>query len=230
MANAIAARISPELKEWFCGWLAEKSSRYLVAEESAERIHYHIYMEIPLGAESVKKILSERCKSLGLITKRGQQNAFYGGVKPCDIDFVKYCLKSQASVDATTLLYKGFEAEQITEWIVAGAKQHAEIQANGHEAPISTLTPDQKRKMDMDKFCDELVQRLKGKCDIHEMTVAAAHHEICKSLLQFKFARMNDNVAFPIVQSCLYRLFPHWVETEFHSRMARKFGGLFSGL
>jgi len=182
-----------------------------------------------LGADSVKKILSQRCKTLGVVTKRGQENAFYGGVKPCDQDFIKYCLKSQVSVDAATLLYRGFDAEYITEMIIAGAKQHAEVQEKGQSPIAVKLTPDQKRKMDMDQFCEELVQRLTAERDMHEMGIAQAHKEICKSLMKFKFARINDNIAFPIVQSVLYRLFPHWVEEEFHSRMARKFGGLFSG-
>ena len=81
----IHARFSPELKENALEWIG-KLSRYIVCEEVGgltEKTHYHTCFESDVGLEAIKKRFQTQCKALGLVSKKGQENAYYGGVKPC---------------------------------------------------------------------------------------------------------------------------------------------------
>jgi len=217
--NQVGLRISPELHDWFIVWIDTKSSRYLVAEETATRQHYHIYMETAIGCDAVKKALSTQCKALGLVTQRGQENSYYGGVKMVDTDFIKYVLKEQAGKD--TLRSKGFPPEDIQAGITAGAAQHAEVQARqGHSPDLSGSKPLPKKKIDLDQFCEKLLQDLNlypgGTTDI-----ADAYKMIGKAFLKSRLGRCDDRVSTPIIQSCMYRLFPHYIEDTFLERIHR---------
>jgi len=80
----IHARFSPEVKEFAIALIQGlKQSRYIVCRETATREHYHAVFESPIGIEAIKKRFQAQCKSLGLVSKKGQENAYYGGVKEC---------------------------------------------------------------------------------------------------------------------------------------------------
>lgn len=91
VANWIHARFSPELKEGALEWL-QKLPRYIVCEEVGgvtEKTHYHACFDSDVGIEAIKKRFQTLCKAQGLVSKRGQENAFYGGVKECtDMSYI----------------------------------------------------------------------------------------------------------------------------------------------
>jgi len=81
----IHARFSPEMKDAALVWLG-KLPRYIVCEEvgsATEKIHYHTCFESDVGIEAIKKRFQSQCKALSLVSKKGQENAYYGGVKEC---------------------------------------------------------------------------------------------------------------------------------------------------
>jgi len=87
----VHARFSPELKEGALAWI-QKLSRYIVAEEvggATSKTHYHAAFKSDVGLEAIKKRFQTQCKALGLVSKKGQENAYYGGVKECtDISYI----------------------------------------------------------------------------------------------------------------------------------------------
>lgn len=89
----IQARFSPELKEGALEWI-QKLSRYIVCKEFASREHYHTVFESQVGVEAIKKRFQSQCKALGLVSKKGQENAYYGGVKICDDGSYEYAAKN----------------------------------------------------------------------------------------------------------------------------------------
>jgi len=87
----IHARFSPELKENALEWIG-LLSRYIVCEEvgsQTEKTHYHTCFDSNVGIEAIKKRFQTQCKALGLVSKKGQENAYYGGVKECtDMSYI----------------------------------------------------------------------------------------------------------------------------------------------
>jgi len=83
----IHARFSPELLEWATALVVSlQNPRYIIAEEvgkKTEKLHYHTCFESHIGLEAIKKRFQTQCKALGLVSKKGQENAYYGGVKEC---------------------------------------------------------------------------------------------------------------------------------------------------
>jgi len=91
----ICCRFSPELKEGALAWIT-LFPRYLVCEEvggATQKTHYHAAFDSDIGVEAIKKRFQTQCKALGLVSKKGQENAYYGGVKPCDENFFEYVAK-----------------------------------------------------------------------------------------------------------------------------------------
>ena len=103
----IQARFSPELREGALEWIG-KNTRYLVGKELATREHYHAVFESDVGAEAIKKRFQSQCKALGLVSKKGQENAYYGGVKPCDDGAYEYAAK-----DGDIIASAGFTPEEL---------------------------------------------------------------------------------------------------------------------
>jgi len=80
----IHARFSPEIKDFAIALIQGlKEPRYIVCKEQATREHYHACFDSPIGIEAIKKRFQVQCKALGLVSKKGQENAYYGGVKEC---------------------------------------------------------------------------------------------------------------------------------------------------
>lgn len=197
-----------------------KAPRYIISEEvggETEKVHRHMCIETELGIEGLKKRFQKQLKQLGLTGKRGHENEHYGGTRICD-DEGAYVCKTGNIVGS-----KGYTESELSELIVKGAERYANRMKPVIDASGVTVNPPAKPKFDGDKFCEELVADLKVKAHSNEMTVRDALEIISKRILKFKFARINDSVAFPLIQSCLYRLFPHWVEEDFANRMAKKF-------
>lgn len=201
------------------------SPRYIICEEVGtvtEKPHRHVCVELPIGEAALRKRLQAKLKELGLTGSRGHENAYYGGIKECTDE--SYICKEGKIIGSN-----GYSPEQLAELCSAGAnKFKAKVEDLGPPAPGPRLKPAEKRKIDMDKFCEELVASLQCKVINDKMSVNDTFKEICKAVCRFKFARINDNIAFPIIQSCLWRLHPHVVEDQFEDRIAKKFGNLFS--
>lgn len=122
------ARFSPEIKTQFLEWIDVNSPRYIVGEETANRVHYHIAFETLLGIESIKKKLQAACKAKGLVTERGKANSYYGGVKECtDTSYV--------CKDGNIVASKGFLAATIEALIKEGKEKY-------HKLPSTVNTPD----------------------------------------------------------------------------------------
>jgi len=87
-------RFGPILLEWVQATLLPdlKPSQYVLCREYGSQLHgehHHIALESPIGVEAIKKRFQAVCKSLGLVTLRGQENKYYGGVKEwVGIDYV----------------------------------------------------------------------------------------------------------------------------------------------
>jgi len=104
----IHARFSPEIKDGSLEWI-QKTPRYVVCREQATREHYHAVFESPVGVEAVKKRFQSQCKALGLVSKKGQENAYYGGVKEWTED-ISYICK-----DGDFVSYAGYTKEELIE-------------------------------------------------------------------------------------------------------------------
>jgi len=201
-----------------------KPPRYIIAEEVGsvtEKVHRHMCIETELSLEGLKKRFQKQLKQLGLTGKRGHENEHYGGTRECD-DEGAYVCKYGNIVGS-----KGYSESELSELIVKGAERYA-YRLNPVTDASGGIVKPPKPKFDGDKFCEEIVADLKPKALTNEITVRDALNVISKRILKFKFARINDGVAFPLIQSCLYRLFPHWVEEDFANRMAKKFSYLTS--
>lgn len=123
----VHARFAPEIKPRFLEWIDGHSPKYIVGEETAERLHYHIAFETALGIESIKKKLQAACKSLGLETKRGQANSWYGGVKICtDLSYV--------CKDGNIVAHKNFMPQTIESLIQEGKEKY-------HKLPSTVQVP-----------------------------------------------------------------------------------------
>lgn len=126
----IHARFAPEIKDPILEWIDGHSPRYIVSEETADRLHYHVAFETDLGIESIRKKFQNACKSKGLQVSRGKANAWYGGVKPCTD--TSYICK-----DGNIVKSKGFMTQTITDLIKEGKAKYRK------EVPLvsSPLTP-----------------------------------------------------------------------------------------
>lgn len=103
----IQARFSPEMKPGALEWI-QKLPRYIVCKEFSNREHYHTVFESTVGVEAVKKRFQSQCKALGLVSKKGQENAHYGGVKQCNDGSYEYAAKNGAFE-----AHAGFTAEEL---------------------------------------------------------------------------------------------------------------------
>lgn len=218
-------RVHKELYD-FVETLCSDSSRYIVCQEVGsitEKEHRHVCVELAIGEAALRKRLQAKLKELGLTGLRGHENAYYGGIQVCTDE-------SYVCKEGMFIASSGYTPERLAELCSDGASKYKKpIEDNGPMAPgPRPLKPAEKRKMDMDKFCDELVSSLQCKVINDKLSVNDTFKEICKALCRFRFARINDNIAFPIIQSCLWRLHPHTVEDQFEERIAKKFGNLFS--
>lgn len=122
----VHARFSPEIKSRFLEWVDANSPKYIVGEETANRLHYHIAFETALGIESIKKKLQAACKDLGLVTQRGKSNSWYGGVKECtDTSYV--------CKDGNIVAHKNFSPLIIESLIQEGKEKYHKLpQHTGH--------------------------------------------------------------------------------------------------
>jgi len=81
------------------------------------------------------------------------------------------------------------------------ADMKAETKAEGKVPPHEVIIPRCIKSEDYNEMWEEIV---------------------CKTL-QYYRGKVNDHVAFPVIQACLYHFFPKRTEEDFRSRMARKF-------
>lgn len=138
----VHARFAPEIKPRFLEWIDGHSPKYIVGEETAERLHYHIAFETALGIESIKKKLQAACKSLGLKTERGKANAWYGGVKICtDTSYV--------CKDGNIVSHKGFMPQTIAALIEEGKEKYRKevplvVPPEGPKSVIQVVQPAKK--------------------------------------------------------------------------------------
>jgi len=125
----IHVRFSPELLDWFVPSLKEK--RHIVSREQASRIHYHAIFESDVGVEAIKKRFQAQCKTLGLITKKGQENAYYGGVKEWSED-VSYACK-----DGDYVSTHGYSTEELEALRIKGdATFNKPLIVSGPSSPV----------------------------------------------------------------------------------------------
>ena len=141
----IHARFSPELKDGALIWL-QKLSRYIVAEEvggATSKTHYHAAFQSDVGIEAIKKRFQTQCKALGLVSKKGQENAYYGGVKECtDLSYI--CKEGKFIASG------GFSDEELQDFHSVGSRRYpAELtnvpivanMNNGPSEPVRFKTP-----------------------------------------------------------------------------------------
>lgn len=114
--NWIHARFNVELKEGALEWI-KKFPRYIVAEEVGsvtEKLHYHVAFESHIGLEAIKKRFQTQCKALGLVSKKGQESAYYGGVK--ELTDIYYVCK-----EGKYIAHQGFTDEELESYRLAGS-------------------------------------------------------------------------------------------------------------
>lgn len=117
----VHARFNEPIKAPVLEWIEGHCSRYVVAEELADSLHYHAAFDTALGIESVKKKFQKACKDLGLKTERGKANAYYGGVKECTD--TSYICK-----DGKIIASKGFMPQTIAALIQEGKEKYRKSQ------------------------------------------------------------------------------------------------------
>jgi len=81
--NQIVLRTHQQISPWFVQEALKRSPVLVGANEVGDNgtPHTHFIFEYPVGPDSVKKLLQTRCKELNLITKKGQENKYYGSCK-----------------------------------------------------------------------------------------------------------------------------------------------------
>lgn len=114
----IQARFSPELRDGALEWIS-KYPRYIVCREQANREHYHTVFEADIGVEAIKKRFQSQCKAKGLVSKKGQENAHYGGVKICDDGSYEYAAK-----DGDFIATAGFTTEELEALALKGKEKY----------------------------------------------------------------------------------------------------------
>jgi len=219
----IHARFSPEIKEFAIALIQGlKQSRYIVCKEQAHREHYHAAFDSPIGLEAIKVRFKNHCKSLGLVTKRGQENAYYGGVKECtDVTYV--CKDGDVQVSA------GYTTEELEALCQQGYDKYVKPKTDSASKdmipdPSSMAKLEKKPKVDLDKFCNDIVSSIQCKVIHKEINCRKALELVSAAVLRSRFARVNDNIAFPLIQSCMWKLYPEEVEERFFDRVVKKFG------
>lgn len=159
-------RFSPVLLEWVKQVVQDlKSPLYVISREYGSQLqgeHHHMAVEVPIGVEAIKKRFQTVCKSLGLITLRGQENKYYGGVKECTC--VPYICK-----DGDVIASSGYSPEQLAELIAAGKKKYrpdlpiVAVNSIAEPGPVSPLPLKRKSESMRAKFVKYLKQELQWK-------------------------------------------------------------------
>lgn len=185
------ARISPEILEGALIWI-KKLPRYIVAEEvgsETEKLHYHCAIEVPVGIEAIKKRFQTECKAKGLVSKKGQENAYYGGVK--ELTDISYVCK-EGKFTAT----QGFTADELEHYRAVGAARYgkskpmtdAETPIIAHMGPEQYHGPKFKQtKTSMRAKFKEYLETKKG-YDCTTITIynyAASRNELIDHLTEF---------------------------------------------
>lgn len=110
----IQARFSPQMQEAAFKWI-KLSPRYIVCQEQATRAHFHAVFESSVGDEAIRKRFQTECRAQGLVSKKGGENAHYGGVKLCDAGAYEYASKS-----GKFIISQGFTEEELESFRVKG--------------------------------------------------------------------------------------------------------------
>ena len=214
----IHARFSPEMLPGALEWIG-KSTRYIIGREVGSETgkeHYHAIFVSDTKIDAIRKRFQVQCKALGLVSKKGQENAMYGGVKEWDADW------SYAAKEGNIIASNGLTEDELQELIEMGKKWRAKIDPT---SPSTTNDKVKKKPFDMQIIVDKIYDSLRDEwTKIYEPgDVKKCFGAICDKVLEYRFARINDNVAFPIIQAVLYKFHPRWVERDFKDRMSRKF-------
>lgn len=200
-------RFSPELKDWFCGWIAAKSSRYLVAEEvgsETEKLHYHANFAVSVDESTIRKAVNKELARLGLKSVRGKENAYYS---------MKICTdESYAAKEGKIVETSGYTNEEISELISQGQKRFPPGR--------KTLTPAADAKKAKEDYLEKLISQGVEyvKSLGHDTDAINASASACRFLLKAKGGRTDVNKALPIINAIMWRLKGHsryWMEDKF---------------
>lgn len=194
------ARFAPEIRDEFVSWIEANCEKYVVAEETAERVHYHACFKSPVGSDSIKKRLCTISKEKGLVVARGKANSYYGGVKPCTDE-------SYVCKEGKIVAVKGYSPERLTELINEGKKFIVPL-VSGAAAPVTerVVVVKKARLTLAERFINYCETELRWKrdgqfgLDNYHKTVELVTREMT-SYLRAKF---NDPQGIIIARNALY--------------------------
>jgi len=181
----IQARFAPELKEAAVEWIS-KNTRYIVCREQANREHYHTVFESQVGVEAIKKRFQSQCKALSLVSKKGQENAYYGGVKECDEGAYEYAAK-----EGDFIATKGFTPEELEQLRLKGKEKYTSrspqlVTAVSPVAGETVLIPKKKAESMRAKFVRHMIaQGWKVNETIHHEYWHVKMDELVNELTEF---------------------------------------------
>lgn len=195
----IHTRFAPEIKDEFISWIVANSDKYVVAEEVAERVHYHTCFRSSVGVDSIRKKLCNISKEKGLVVAKGKANSYYGAVKPCTDE-------SYVCKEGKIVAVKGYTPEEITSLVNEGKKFITPI-VTGSTQPVTREVVVVKKRMTLaERFISHCENELHWKrdgqfgLDSYDYAVGL----VMKEMTAFLRAKFNDPQGVVIARNALY--------------------------